>query len=195
MELGVQAVITTPSRHPKAYKDEIERAIKKLLALGHIRPSSSPFASSVVLVKKKDGTLCMCIDYRALNRETLKNQYPIPCIDELMDELGGAKYFSKIDLHSGYQQIRVRDHDIPKIASWCHYGHFKFLVMPFGLTNALATFQSCMNHVFQRQFRRFVLVFFNDMLIYSGTWEKNLQHLEEVLCILEQQVLCQVVQV
>lgn len=111
IELGpsVQAVITTPYRHPNAYKDEIERVIKELLALGHIRPSSSPFASSVVLVKKKDGTLHMCIDYWALNRMTLKNRYTISCIDEMMDELRGAKYFSKIDLHSGYHQIRVRD--------------------------------------------------------------------------------------
>ena len=95
-------MITAPYRHPKAYKDEIEHAIKELSALGHIRPSSSPFASSVVLVKKKDGTLHMCIDYQALNRKTLKNRYPIPCIDVLMDELRGAKYFSKIDSCLGY---------------------------------------------------------------------------------------------
>jgi len=102
LEPGIQAIITTPYRHPKAYKDEIEKAIQALLALGHIRPSSSPFTSSVVLVKKKDGTLRMCIDYRALNRKTLKNEYPIPRINELMDELRGAKYYSKIDLCSGY---------------------------------------------------------------------------------------------
>lgn len=102
LDPGVQAVITTSYRHPKAYRDEMERAIHEPLALGHIRPSSSPFASLVVLVKKKDGTLCMCIGYRALNKKTLKNCYPIPCIDELMDELRGAKFFSKIDLHLGY---------------------------------------------------------------------------------------------
>ena len=102
-------MITTPYRHPKAYRDEIERAIQELLALGHIKPSTSPFASSVVLVKKKDDTLRMCIDYRALNKKTLKNRYPIPRIDELMDELRGAKFFSKIDLRSGYHQIRVRE--------------------------------------------------------------------------------------
>ena len=123
LEEGTQAVITTPYRHPKRYKDEIEKTIKELLELGYIRPSSSPFASSVVLVKKKDGTLRMCIDYRALNKKTIKNRYPIPRIDELMDELRGAKYFSKIDLRSGYHQIRVRDQDISKTAFRCQYGH------------------------------------------------------------------------
>eukprot|EP00253_Pinus_taeda_P009694 PITA_09694 len=108
LEQGIQAVITTPYRHPKAYRDEIEGAIQELLALGHIRPSTSPFASSVVLVKK-DGTLRMCIDYRALTKKTLKNRYPIPRIDELMDELRGARFFSKIELRFGYHQIRVRE--------------------------------------------------------------------------------------
>jgi len=122
LEQGIQAVITTPYRHPKAYRDEIERAIQELLALGHIRPSTSRFASSVVLVKKKNGTLRMCIDYRALNKKTLKNRYPIPRIDELMDELRGAQFFSKIDLRSRYHQIRVREQDIPKTAFRCHYG-------------------------------------------------------------------------
>ena len=124
--------------------DEIERAIHELLVLGHVRPSTSPFASSVVLVKKKDGTLKMCIDYRALNKKTMKNRYPISWIDELR----GSKFFSKIDLRLGYHQIRVRDQDVPKIAFRCHYDQFEFLVMPFGLTNAPTTFQSCMNHIF-----------------------------------------------
>eukprot|EP00253_Pinus_taeda_P018890 PITA_18890 len=135
-----QVVITTPYRHPKAYRDEIERVIQELLALGHIRLNMSPFASSVVLVKKKDDTLRMCIDCRALNKKTLKNRYPIPRINELMDELRGAQFFSKIDLRSGYHQIHVREQDIPKTAVRCHCGHFEFLVMPFGLTNAPATF-------------------------------------------------------
>ena len=130
MEPGIQAVISTPYRHPKAYRDEIERAIHELLDLGHIKPSSSPFASSVVMVKKKDGLLRMCIDYRALNKKTMKNHYPIPqideLIDELMNELGGAKFFSKIDLRSGYHQICVRVKDVPKTAFRCHYGHLSF---------------------------------------------------------------------
>ena len=140
MEEGAQAVITTPNRHPKRYKDDIEKTIKELLELGYIRPSSSPFASSVILVKKKDDTLRMCIDYKALNKNTIKNRYPIPRIDELMDELWGVKYFSKIDLRSRYHQIWVRDQDISKIYFCCHYGHYDFLVMPFGLTDAPTTF-------------------------------------------------------
>ena len=105
LEEGAKPIMITPYRHPKRLKDEIEKTIKELLAMGHIRPSKSPFASSVVLVKKKDGTLRMCIDYRVLNKKTIKNRYPIPWIDELLDELHGACFFSKIDLRSGYHQI------------------------------------------------------------------------------------------
>jgi hypothetical protein len=140
LEEGAKPIITTPYRHPNKYKDEIEKEIKELLDMGHIRPSSSPFASSVVLVKKKYGTMRMCIDYRALTKKTIKNRYPIPQIDELLDELHGAIYFTKIDLRSSYHQIKMREKDISKITFQCHYGHNEFLVMPFGLTNVPATF-------------------------------------------------------
>jgi hypothetical protein len=140
LEAGATLVIVVPYKHPKRFKDKIEKAIKELLAMGHIRPSTSPFASLVVPVLKKDGTLRMCIDYIALNKKTIKNRYPIPRIDELMDELHGAVFFNKIDMQSGYHQISIREQDIEKIAFRCHFGHFEFLVMPFGLTNAPATF-------------------------------------------------------
>jgi hypothetical protein len=174
LEGGSKPVITTPYRHMKKYKDEIEKIIKEILDMGHIRPSTSPFASSVVLVKKKDGTMRMCIKFRALNKKTIKNSYPIPRIDELLDELHGAVYFTKIDLHSGYHQIKMREEDISKIAFRCHYDHYEFLVMPFGLTNSPTMFQSCMNHVFNKQLRKHLLVFFYDLLIYNKTWEEHL---------------------
>ena len=110
-------------------------------------------------------------------------------MDELIDELHGAVYFSKIDLRSGYHQIRMRKEDVPKTEFRCHYGHFEFLVLPFGLTNATTTFQSCMNHIFRKQLRKFLLIFFDDLLIYRKSWVEHLQHIEEVLSILESESL------
>ena len=135
--------------------------------MGLISPSSIPFSSSVVMVKKKYGTLRMCIDFRELNKKTIKNRYPTPRIYELMDKIHGASFFSKIDLRFGYHPIRMREEDIPNIAFRCHYGHFEFVSMPFGLKNAPSTFQSCMNNIFHKQLCKFVLVFFDDILIYS----------------------------
>jgi hypothetical protein len=125
LEAGATPVITTPYRHPKRFKDEIEKAIKELLAMGHIRLNMSPFAYSVILVLKKDGTLRMCTNYKALNMKTIKNRYPIPCIDELMDELHGAVFFTNIDLQSRYHQISIKEQDIEKAAFRCHFGHFE----------------------------------------------------------------------
>lgn len=148
LEEGAKLVITNPYCHPKVQKDEIEKVIKELLEMGHTRPRKIPFYSIVVLVKKKDGTMRMCIDYITLNKKNIKNRYPIPRINEPIDELLGACYFSKIDLRSRYHQIRMRLQDIKKIVFRCHFGHFEFLVMPFGLTNALTTFQRYMNQAF-----------------------------------------------
>lgn len=131
----------------------------------------------------------MCINYRALNKKTIKNRSPIPKIDELMDELHGTCYFSKIDLRSGYHQIRMKEDDAPKTAFRCPYGHFKFLVLLFGLTNVPTTFQSCMNNTFRQQLWKFLLIFFDDIIIYSRTWEEHLEHIKEVLSSLEKESL------
>ncbi|GJT92680.1 putative reverse transcriptase domain-containing protein [Tanacetum coccineum] len=153
------------------------------------RPSSSPWGAPVLFVKKKDGSFRMCIDYRELNKLTVKNRYPLPRIDDLFDQLQGSSVYSKIDLRSGYHQLRVRDEDIPKTAFRTRYGHYEFQVMPFGLTNAPAVFMDLMNRVCRPYLDNFVIVFIDDILIYSKTKEEHDVHLRLILELLKKEEL------
>jgi len=151
------------------------------LRKGFIRPSASPWGSPVLFVAKRDGTIRLCIDYRSLNEVTIKNKYPLPKIEDLFDQLSGAKVFSKIDLRSGYYQLKIRPQDIPKTAFVTRYGLYECTVMSFGLTNAPAYFMYLMNKVFMEYLDKFVVVFIDDILVFSKTEEEHEQHLRLVL--------------
>ncbi|KAD2804787.1 hypothetical protein E3N88_38164 [Mikania micrantha] len=168
---------------------ELSNQLQELLDKGFIRPSFSPWGAPVLFVKKKDGSFRMCIDYRELNKLTIKNRYPLPRIDDLFDQLQGAQYFSKIDLRSGYHQLRIQEEDIPKTAFRTRYGHYEFMVMPFGLTNAPAVFMDLMNRVCKPYLDQFVIVFIDDILIYSRNKKEHEQHLRTVLELLKEERL------
>ena len=176
-------------RMPPDELKELKRQLDQLLELGLIRPSTSPFGSPILFVKKKDGSLRLCIDYRGLNKVTIKNRYPLPRVDELLDRLHGAQVFSKIDLVSGYFQVRIAEDDIAKTAFRTRYGHYEFTVMPFGLCNAPATFQRMMNDILREHLDSFVIVYLDDILIYSKTKEEHAAHLRQVLTLLRQNQL------
>jgi hypothetical protein len=168
---------------------ELYEQLQELSDKGFIRPSSSPWGAPVLFVKKKDGTFRMCIDYRELNKLTVKHRYPLPRIDDLFDQLQGSSVYSKIDLRSGYHQLRVREEDIPKTTFRTRYDHYEFQVMPFRLTNAPAVFMDLMNRVCKPYLDKFVIVFIDDILIYSRSKEEHTEHLKAILTLLREDKL------
>ncbi|CAA0810895.1 Uncharacterized mitochondrial protein AtMg00860, partial [Striga hermonthica] len=178
---GVGPMSKVPYRMAPKELQELKAQIQELLSLSFIRPSVSPWGAHVLFVKKKDGTLRMCIDYRDLNRLTVKNKYPLPKIEDLFDQLRGARVFSQIDLRSGYHQLKIKDSDVAKTAFRTRYGHYEFVVMPFGLTNAPAVFMDLMNRVFHPFLDQFVIVFIDDILVYSRSAAQHEEHLRIVL--------------
>jgi hypothetical protein len=187
IEFSIELLPKTAPISKRAYrmdvKDliELKKQIEELLDKGFIRPSSSPWGAPVLFMNKKDGSRRMCVDYRSLNEVTIKNKYPLPRIEDLFDQMRGSTVFSRIDLRSGYHQLKIRTKDIPKIAFTTRYGLYEFLVMSFGLTNAPAYFMTLMNKVFMEYLDQFVVVFIDDLLVYSQNEEAHEDHLRLVL--------------
>jgi hypothetical protein len=186
---GTSPISMAPYRMSASELSELKKQLEELLEKKFIRPSVSPWGAPVLLVKKKEGSMRLCIDYRQLNKVTIKNKYPLPRIDDLMDQLVGACVFSKIDLRSGYHQIRVKAEDIPKTAFRTRYGHYEYSVMPFGVTNAPGVFMEYMNRIFHPYLDKFVVVFIDDILVYSKSEEEHVEHLRIVLETLREKKL------
>jgi hypothetical protein len=181
LQPGTTPISKRPYRMPPAELAELKKQLQELLDKGFIRPSTSLWGCPALFVKKKDESLRLCVDYRPLNAVTIKNKYPLPCIDVLFDQLVGARVFSKIDLRSGYHQIKIRASDIPKTAFSTRYGLYEYLVMSFGLTNAPAYFMYLMNSAFMPEPDKFVVVFIDDILVYSKNEDEHTEHLHIVL--------------
>jgi hypothetical protein len=191
---GTAPISKAPYHMAPAELEELKKQLQELMIQGFIRPSVSPWGAPVLFVKKNDGSLQLCIDYLLLNQVTIKNKYPLSRIEDLFDQLQKARVFSKIDLRSGYHQLRIKEGDVSKTAFRTRYGHYEFTVMPFGLTNAPAAFMDLMNRVFRPFLDTFVIVFIDDILVYSESWEQHREHLSIVLEILRRERLFQVLQ-
>ncbi|GJR65636.1 putative nucleotidyltransferase, ribonuclease H [Tanacetum coccineum] len=184
LETGSKPPAKALYRMPLPELEELRKQLKELMDAGYIRPSKAPYGAPVLFQRKKDGSLRMCIDYRALNKVTIKNKYHIPLIADLFDQLGKARYFTKLDLRSGDYQVRIAKGDEAKTMCVIRYSSYEFLVMPFGLTNAPATFYTLMNKLFHPLLDKFVVVYLDDIVVYSHTLEEHVLHLKHVFQVL-----------
>jgi hypothetical protein len=181
---GATPLYKTPYRMSTPKMKDLQMNLEELLKKGYIHPSVSPWGAPFLFVKKKHGTLRLCIDFKKLNKITINNKYHLPRIDDLFDQLKGAKIFSKIDLRSGYHQARIRDEDINNISFITRYIHYEFTMVPFGLLNAPIIFMFLMNGVFREYLDKFVILFLDDILVYSKLEEEYEHHLRMVLHVL-----------